>query len=234
MRPLKYDPQFQSLMNNNLKENYLFLFRMKVPDSMMRKYSLQQGIIIIGFISLFFDLLFLIFKKTNNSFEKYLIYIEILLNLIAFHVALTLKCFYARFYYYWKIILLFIFPYIEYFNFYRYKICFIFSYYCNIYFIIIGILFFEIVNLYFIRIIWALYNHLYFGNYLLAINGCSLFNLLEKENIRIEIERVYKPPVIETIIKNPKIELKIFNNEKKEENPFAKAMEQLKKEKEKK
>lgn len=234
MRPLKYDPQFQSLMNNNLKENFLFLFRMKVPDSMMRKYSLQQGIMIIGFISLFFDFLFLIFKKTNNSFEKYLIYIEILLNLIAFHVALTLKCFYARFYYYWKIILLFIFPYIEYFNFYRYKICFIFSYYCNIYFIIIGILFFEIVNLYFIRIIWALYNHLYFGNYLLAINGCSLFNLLEKENIRIEIERVYKPPVIETIIKNPKIELKIFNNEKKEENPFAKAMEQLKKEKEKK
>ncbi len=75
MRPLKYDPQFQSLMNNNLKENYLFLFRMKVPDSMMRKYSLQQGIIIIGFISLFFDLLFLIFKKTNNSFEKYLIFI---------------------------------------------------------------------------------------------------------------------------------------------------------------
>ena len=51
MRPLKYDPQFQSLMNNNLKENYLFLFRMKVPDSMMRKYSLQQGIIIIGFIT---------------------------------------------------------------------------------------------------------------------------------------------------------------------------------------
>ena len=90
------------------------------------------------------------------------------------------------------------------------------------------------MNLYFIRIIWALYNHLYFGNYLLAINGCSLFNLLEKENIRIEIERVYKPPVIETITKNPKIELKIFNNEKKEENPFAKAMEQLKKEKEKK
>ena len=234
MRPLKYDPQFQSLMNNNLKENFLFLFRMKVPDSMMRKYSLQQGIMIIGFISLFFDFLFLIFKKTNNSFEKYIIYFDILFNLIAFHVALTLKCFYAKLYYYWRIILIFIFPYIEYFNFYRYNICFIFSYYCNIYFIIIGILFFEIVNLYFIRIIWALYNHLYFGNYLLAINGCSLFNLLEKENIRIEIERVYKPPVIETITKNPKIELKIFNNEKKEENPFAKAMEQLKKEKEKK
>ena len=73
-----------------------------------------------------------------------------------------------------------------------------------------------------------MYNHLYQGNYLLVINGCSLFQLLEKENIRIEIERIYKPPVIEKKEKNPKIELKIFDKKEKEENPFIKAMEQIK------
>jgi hypothetical protein len=73
-----------------------------------------------------------------------------------------------------------------------------------------------------------MYNHLYQGNYLLVINGCSLFQLLEKENIRIEIERIYKPPVIEKKEKNPKIELKLFDKKEKEENPFIKAMEQIK------
>ena len=73
-----------------------------------------------------------------------------------------------------------------------------------------------------------MYNHLYQGNYLLVINGCSLFQLLEKENIRIEIERIYKPPVIEKKEKNPKIELKIFDKKEKEENPFIKEIEKIK------
>ena len=226
MRPLKYDPQFQSLMNNNLKENFLFLFKMNVPNSMMRKFSLQKAIMIISLISLFWDFIFLYF--TNYSFEKTIIYGEIIFNIIALHVSLTLKCIYSRLYYYWKVLLLFFFPFIQYIKFKKDFICFFFSFYCNIYVIIIGILIFEIINIYFIKISWAIYNHLYQGNYLLVINGCTLFQLLEKENIRIEIERIYKPPVIEKKEKNPKIELKIFDKKEKEENPFIKAMEQIK------
>lgn len=234
MRPLKFDPEFQEIINKNLYSKFLIIFNIRVPDTFLyKKLSLQKGLIIISIIDIIFGIFFYFFHKVNSTFDKIIYYSPFFFGLIALHTSLNLKSNFSMIYYYYRTILIFFIPLKEYFFYMKKKYCYFEKYYCN--FIVFFILSFliMIVLIYLAKISWAFYVHLLEGNYLIIIYGNYLKTLLNNENLRIEMMKMYRPPKTKKVVENTTNFVKETENVE-EKNPFKIAMKIIKQTEEKK
>ena len=83
------------------------------------------------------------------------------------------------------------------------------------------------------KISWAFYVHLLEGNYLIIIYGNYLKTLLNNENLRIEMMKMYRPPKTKKVVENKTNFVKEKENVE-EKNPFKIAMKIIKQNEEKK
>ena len=235
MRPLKFDPEFQEIINKNLYSKFLIIFNIRVPDTFLyKKLSLQKGLIIISIIDIIFGIFFYFFHKVNSILDKLIYYSPFFFGLIALHTSLNLKSNFSMIYYYYRIILIFFIPINEYFFYIRKNYCYIEKNYCNFFIFFIFSILIIILLFYFAKISWAFYVHLLEGNYLIIIYGNYLKTLLINENLRIEMMKMYKPPKIKKNIIENKTNFEIKKNENEEKNPFKIAMKMIKQNEEKK
>jgi len=234
MRPLKFDPEFQEIINKNLYSKFLIIFNIRVPDTFLyKKLSLQKGLIIMSIIDIIFGIFFYIFHKVNSIFDKIIYYSPFFFGLIALHASLNLKSNFSMIYYYYRTILIFFIPFNEYFFYMKKKYCYFEKYYCNfIIFFIFSILIIILLT-YLAKISWAFYVHLLEGNYLIIIYGNYLKTLLNNENLRIEMMKMYRPPKTKKVVENKTNFVKEKENVE-EKNPFKIAMKIIKQNEEKK
>ena len=234
MRPLKFDPEFQEIINKNLYSKFLIIFNIRVPDTFLyKKLSLQKGLIIISIIDIIFGIFFYFFHKVNSTFDKIIYYSPFFFGLIALHTSLNLKSNFSMIYYYYRTILIFFIPLNEYFFYMKKKYCYFEKYYCNFIVFFIFSFLIMIVLIYLAKISWAFYVHLLEGNYLIIIYGNYLKTLLNNENLRIEMMKMYRPPKTKKVFENTTNFVKETENVE-EKNPFKIAMKIIKQNEEKK
>ena len=183
-RPLMYDDQFISILNKEIRENFIFCIPMKVQRSAFYKsLSLQNSLRICSGYDILCAL-FIMYCGSNSLLEILSIMIFLLFGISSINNSINLNRVFAVFYYYYRIIVLFCVPLVEYYHYTNESICYYskcnnFSYYTGL---TVGI---SIINLYFAKIAWSFSTRLKKGQELLVIHGKYMEEMVINENQKI-------------------------------------------------
>lgn len=196
-RPLKYDEQFNSLINSGIKENFLWLFSIKIQSTAFyQTLSLQNSIRVCAVYDLLFGLTILFLTGINFSFiELALIILCIIFFLLALNTSINFRLRNAGYYYYWRLFITFFIPLRELYNYYSSKNCFYVNICTTFKFYLCCTIGLTIIHLYFARIAWSFYLRLRMGQELLVIHGKNLEKMFILETSK-NAKETYKPPNI--------------------------------------
>lgn len=186
-RPLKYDDQFKSIINEKINDKFLFFFNLKVQSTgFCKTLNLQRSLIISSIYDIFIGVLnlFLFFHTVGKHRSDYIYLIEIFIQMLAIlfgclgiDCSTSLKKQNMRIYKIYRVILTFSFLIFELFWGYPIlsEICS--NSFCKLILLIIIVL----INLYFTRLAWSFYIRLVKGHELLIIHGKYLENMMIEE-----------------------------------------------------
>ena len=183
-RPLIYDDQFKSLVKSEMKQKFLFCIPMKVQSSAFYKsLSLQTSLRICSI----YDILcgfFVLYCGSNSFHEIILIILFFFFGIMSINNSVNLSKSFSKYYYYWRIIILFLVPIHEFIHYANEKLCYYskcpnFVYYSGL---SIGIL---IIHFYLAKISWSFNTRLQRGQELLVIHGKYLEQMMSNENQKI-------------------------------------------------
>ena len=241
-RPLRYDDQFISIVNDRIFIDFLCIFKIKAQSTCFYKsMNLQRGLIVCGAFDLLIGCLvlynfnYLTSLIPNNFLDKIengAFVIGILFSLVAFEGALNLK---KSLVYYYKLYRNFITIFIPLCELYFSPsgVCFYLP--CDFLTLLCLMSIYLIVNLYLNKIVASFYARLLVNQELLIIHGKHLEKMMELETYKIyATAHKYIPP--KEISKKEKelIQLSTLGYEIEEDtfepgkNPFLKAMKNLK------
>jgi hypothetical protein len=241
-RPLRYDDQFVSIVNDRIFIDFLCIFRIKAQSTCFYKsMNLQRGLIVCGLYDLivgslvlfyFIELASLVPNNFLDIIENGCLVAGILFAILAFEGAVNLK---KQLVYYYKLYRNFITFFIPLCEIYLSPsgVCFYLP--CDFLTLLCLMSIYLIVNLYLNKIVASFYARLLFNQELLIIHGKHLEKMMEQETYKIYSNASrYIPPdkmsnkekeFIQLSSLGFKIEEDTFEPGK---NPFLKAMKNLK------
>ena len=182
-RPLIYDDQFTSLVHSNVKQKIFFCFPIKVQSTAFyQSMSLQNAIRICSIYDFIFGFFILYCAYPNFSILEFiLLFLSIAFGVISMGMSNNFNKRYSKYYYYWRVIITFIIPIIEFFEYNSKKICYYSN--CNQFTYYFGLsLGLTIIHIYLTKIAWSFSTRLLLGQELLIIHGKYLELMLNKEN----------------------------------------------------
>jgi hypothetical protein len=241
-RPLRYDDQFISIVNDRIFIDFLCIFRVKAQSTCFYKsMNLQHGLIVCGIYDLIVGSLVLFYFNyltsliTNNFLDKIengSIVAGILFSFMAFEGAINLK---KKLVYYYKLyrnFITFFIPLCEiYFS--PSGVCFYLP--CDFFTLLSLMFIYLLVNLYLNKIVSSFYARLLVNQELLIIHGKHLEKMMEQETYKIYTNASkYIPPNKISNKEKELIQLSTLGYEIEEDtfepgkNPFLNAMKNLK------
>lgn len=201
-RPLRYDDQFISIINDKFHESFLKIITLKVQSTaFFKRLNLQQSLQLCGLIDFFIGLIvFLYFFKLLQLKEEGILYaienitliISMFFGLLGFDSATNLKKYNGNIYKLWRIYFTFSIPVIELFQQIE-GFCY-YYYQCSFLFYILATTLYLIINLYLTKIAWSFCIRLDKGHELLIIHGKYLEKMMAEENYKINDVKQYIPP----------------------------------------
>lgn len=186
-RPLKYDDQFKSIINEKINDKFLYLFNIKVQSTAFCKMlNLQKSLLISSLIDIFFGILslFLFLHSIGKHKQDYSYIIEIFIQILGIvfgflgiDCSTSLKKQNMKIYKIYRVIVTFSFVIFE----ILWNFPIISELCSNSFCKIILLVIITCINLYLTRLAWSFYIRLIKGHELLIIHGKYLENMMIEE-----------------------------------------------------
>lgn len=201
-RPLRFDDQFATAINDKLNEKFLNLITIKVPKtSFYKTLSLQSSLIVCSSLDLIIGLIVFLFlfdimdKREENLLfflENILLIFGMFFGIIGIDSAINLKKTNSILYKFWRIFITFSIFSIEFYHIITENFCF-YSNRCNrVYFGSLSFLYI-LINFYMIKITWSFCIRIDKNQVLLIIHGKHLEKMLTDDNYVIKDYNKYIP-----------------------------------------
>lgn len=245
-RPLRYDDQFVSIVNEKIHDKFLNLVSIKVQSTaFFQKLNLQQSLIVCSLIDMLIGLIiffyfFRIMELKEEGFiyiaENILLVLGMFFGLVGFDSATNLKKRNSIIYKSWRIFITFAIPFCELIQ-SSDKFCYYNSNCTFGYFVLVATIIFTI-NLYLTKVAWSFCIRIDRNHELLIIHGKYLENMMKEENYKItdNIKKYVPPNIKQTQRDNELIQMPSTGNVMEEEifaprkaNPFFNAIQNIKK-----
>lgn len=194
-RPLRFDDQFASAINDQIDEKFLNFIRIKVPKTAFYKnLSLQSSLIIASSIDLFLGVIVFLyfFEILDNKEESLVFFFEniffifgMFFGILGIDSAINLKKTNSFIYKFWRIFITFSIVSIETYQMIIDSFCF-FTKECKPLYFTSCIISFVLINVYLIKIAWGFCIRLDKNQVLLIIHGKHLEKMLSEDNYIIK------------------------------------------------
>lgn len=217
-RPLRYDDQFVSIINQSINDKFLNLCNIKVQSTAFcQKINLQKALTIISCIDFILGfVIFISFFEIIGYNDHILYFIEntilvfgMFFGLLGIDAATNLKKQNSAIYKNWRILVTFLVPLLELINkkedFCYYKTSCRDSYFWLMTFVYI------IVNLYLTKIAWSFCIRINRNHELLIIHGKHLEKMMKDENFKMSDNKKYIPPDLQRNMKIIQHEKEMIN-----------------------
>jgi hypothetical protein len=202
-RPLRFDDQFISIINEKIEGKFFFLFKIKVQSTAFcKKLNLQQSLRICGIYDLVIGvLIFFNFFKILDlqssiifTFEIMFLLIGLFFGILGIDSANNLRKTNAGIYKIWRYFITCAIPVLE-LSHLGNNFCY-FTIQCDfLYYVSVSVIYF-LINLYFTKIAWSFFVRLDKGHETLVIHGKHLEKMILDENYKINDVKKYIPPEI--------------------------------------
>jgi len=194
-RPLRFDEQFATAINEQIDEKFLNLITIKVPKTAFYKnLSLQTSLIICSTLDITIGLtvFYFLFEEITAQQEDFLFFIEniflifgICFGILGIDSAVNLKKTNSYTYKYWKIFITLSILSIEIFRMITENFCY-FSLECSRELFLTSTMIYLVINIYMIKISWSFCVRIEKNHVLLIIHGKHLEKILSDDNYVIK------------------------------------------------
>jgi hypothetical protein len=247
-RPLRYDDQFMTVINEKIHDKFLNLISMKVQSTaFFQKMNLQQALTLCSVIDFLIGLIIFFYffiEIEDEGFlylsENFLLVLGMLFGIIGFDASTNLKKKNSGIYKNWRIFITFSIPLIELIQSNK-EFCY-FKKNCNFFRYFSITIIYLIINLYLTKIAWSFCIRINKNHELLLIHGKYLEKMIKEENYKVKDMKKYIPPQLLKPQKNLQsekdlislgtsgnlVEEQMFAPNKTKTNPFLASIQALK------
>lgn len=247
-RPLRYDDQFVKILDEKIKDKFLFCLSIKVQSTAFyKRLNLKSSLLICGVydfligVVILFNFSRLLQMKDDIAFKiECIVFIfGIFFGILGVDAANNLRKLNSAYYLLWRMFVTFGVPVLEIVAYPpiiegSYNVCFLKNN-CGPFYFIIALIIYFCLNIYLTKISWSFSTRLNLGHELLVIHGKYLEQMMIEENYKIQDAKKYTPPdgrdpnahkmereLIQIFVEGTDLQDKSTS---KTNNPFFKAMQ---------